>query len=296
MAGAAALLVPLLLLGLPPAGHPEEPTEKVLVFPSGSQPVQAVEDTFPGPVYQMKGIEVVAPRIPLKELIRKAREGERHKYDGLTTLAFTRTIRVTSRWEGKKARTRMTEIVQRVYFRAPDDWVEATLLDSTWVVMADGSPGKAEDDDEDKVSVTVDRRQLAEIPYYLERIDKFRFDIARRSATDSTILYEVDFRPLSDFDELPGGKLWLLTPGYQIVREEFSMENLPFPWVLKELDHLVREWQPVGDRWLEKRITGRARLGLNFLTVPHAIEFVARFDDYRINPELDPKIFDGKGR
>lgn len=253
-------------------------------------------DSTGGPLRLETGIEVRGDSISIRDVLARAREAELRKFEGLSTLAYTQRVRIVMTFGGKKPRTRVHDRVERVYFRAPDRWVRAAVLDSTWEVGADGTPRSLKED-EDDVSVSVGRDDLTRIPYYLERLERFRFgENPPFSITDSTIVYEISFSPASDFDEMPGGRIWLLTPGYRIVREEFEMSRLPFPWVLKSLDLLTREWAPVGDWWLEKRIAGRARMGLNFLGLPEETEFVVSFDDYRLNPELDPGLFEGGDR
>ena len=75
---------------------------------------------------------------------------------------------------------------------------------------------------------------------------------------------------------VPGGRVWILTGSYQIVREEYELENLPVPWLLKSVDLLTREWQEVGGRWLPRRVTARValhtRAGLGLVRLPEAAE------------------------
>lgn len=254
-----------------------------------------------GPLELEDEIVIEGRKVPILEVVRRAQEGERHKYDGLTTLAYTQKIRLTMKYGGRKARTRVQEIVQRVYYRAPDDWVTATIQDTTVVVSSSGEVRRDTDEDDEgqgsvRITVTNDGASIGDVPIYLERLDKFRFTALRRSVTDSTALHEIRFEPMSDFGTLPGGRIWLLAPTYQIVREEYELERLPYPWIFKKLDFLVREWQPVEGRWVQKRIAARARLGMNFLSVPEAVEFAMDFTDYRFNPVLDEAIFTGRKR
>lgn len=280
--------------GLSAAG--EAPADSLMVIPPGKGQF-AEDDSVP----KLKGMIIIDGKpVDIVEVVRKAQEGERSKYEGLRTLAYTQTMRLTMKFGGRKARTRYQETVQRVYYRAPDDWVTATLRDTTWVRTAAGELTKDKEDDEDeghvRVSVRNEGASIANVPIYLERLDKFRFTRLGQSATDSTVLHRVRFEPMSDFGSLPGGTIWLLAPGYQIVREEYELKNLPYPWIFKKLDFLVREWQPIEGRWVQKRIAARARLGMNFLSVPEAAEFVVDYADYRFNPVLEDAIFSGRDR
>jgi|GEM_PF-2747349 len=285
-------LLALLLIGSSRTAGAQ--ADEIRVQPPGAGRTEILGDST-HPRLEIRELTVGGRLVDLHEILRKAVAGERRKYAGLETMAFTRRIRIVVRYSGRKARTQIRETVRRNYFRAPDRWVGAAVLDTTWTVLADGSIRPPDEDEEDDgVVVDVNRRRIEDIPFYLERLDKFRFFQGPIHRTDSTAVFEIPFEPRSDFDELPGGRLWLLAPRYQIVREEFVLANVPFAWALDGLDLLTREWQPIEDRWLEKRITGRIDLtGLVQLAgAPASIEFVMTFDDYRLNPELDPSIFD----
>jgi hypothetical protein len=295
-AGALILSTAGLLAMAGPGTARADGDERILILRPGQGRIVRPDSTG-GPLRLETGIEVVGDSVSIREVLEKAREGERRKFAGLETLAYTRHVRVVLSFGGKKPRTRVQDLVERVYFRAPDQWVRAAVRDTTWELDAAGVARAIPDDDEEKIRLSAGREGLDRIPYYLERLERFRFgDRPRTSLTDSTIVYEIEFRPASDFDDVPGGRIWLLTPGYQIVREEFEMNRLPFPWVLRSLDLVTREWAPVEDRWLERRIAGRARLGMNVFGLPEEAEFVVNFDDYRLNPELDPRLFDGGDR
>jgi hypothetical protein len=251
---------------------------------------------------------VVGKRVPLEEIIRKAQEGERRKYDGIKTLAYDRIIKITMAYGDSLGKKRCIENVTRVYYRADTDWAEVPLRKSKYIIDESGArkPWK-EKEDKEEVDIEVSEgegeegaRQLSELPVYLEDTEKFRFRILNRSLRPDQVLYEIGFEPKSEFDVLPGGRLWLLTNGYQIVREEYHMKNLPFPWILKSVALVTRDWQQVQGRWLPRRITARAtlreHLGLGLVEVPRAIEFVVFYDDYRLDPELDPALFERRTR
>lgn len=288
-----------------PAGRAMAQEKKgVIVIPSGQGRVYAVEDSIPDPQSALTTpeIKVSSTRVPLREIIRKARDGERQKYAGLKTMAYSRTLRVVMTSRGDHPTSTCDEIVQRVYYRAPSDWAMVTLQDTTYELGSDGKPLEKKKDEKVRLKLSTGRRQglrdlAAELPFYLEKIDSFRFHIAHKSINQREVLYEVDFEPMSDFDRLPGGRLWLLTPNYQIVREEFRMKNIPFPWIIKNIDLLTREWEEVEGRWVEKRLTGRVDIGrLMFVDIPGRIEFVVSCDHYRFDPELDNRLFGGGGR
>ena len=139
---------------------------------------------------------------------------------------------------------------------------------------------------------------LTDLPPYLEDTGKFDFQIAHRSLRPDQVLYEIAFEPKSDFDILPGGRVWLLTNGYQIVREEYHLKNLPFPWVLESLGLLTREWQQAEGHWVQKRITARAalrsKLGLGLVKIPRLVEVAIVYDQYRFGLPLDAKLFGKK--
>jgi hypothetical protein len=261
-------------------------------------PILATEDSLR--VYTApETTRVQARRIPLAEIIRKAQEGERRKYEGIRTLAFNRTIKLTMVRNGREPQTRCIETVVRVWFQSPDQWRQTTLREARWIVEADGTR-RAWDDDEGTARIRIESgpegRSLADLPPYLEQVEKFSFRIVNRSVRPDQVLYEIDFEPRSDFDVLPGGRLWLLTNGYQIVREEYRLENLPVPWLLKSVGLLTREWQEIEGHWVQKRITARAELrsglGLGVIDVPNTAEIVVLFDQYKFDAPLDPALFE----
>lgn len=282
------------------AGADSAGSAPVLIFPPGTGApvrVRATEDTLPeSRVFEMPEVKVQEVRVPLIEIIRKAQEGERRKFAGLTTMAHTEIVKVTMKFGGKKPDTRCIEQSVRVYYRAPDTLVRIPVREKRYRIDATGveSPW---DEDEERVGVEVGNgRRLTELPFYLRRLDAFNFRILERKTNAEQVLYRIAFEPRSDFDNLPGGTMWLLTGGYQIIHEEFHVRNLPVPWILKSLGLLTREWQEVAGRWVEKRITARAELGMNFLGVPESIEVVQTYEDYRFDPEIDPRIFEEAGR
>jgi hypothetical protein len=252
-------------------------------------------------VYQARDTtKVVARRIPLAEIIRKAQEGERHKYDNISTMAFDRTLKVTMTYGGSNPKSRCIESTARVYYRNPDGWAEAPLRESKFEIDAKGErkPWKKEDLDIQVNDEEGGARSLSELPEYLQDTGKFDFQIAHRSLQPDQVLYEITFEPKSDFDVHPSGRVWLLTNGYQIVREEYHLKNLPVPWLLESLGLLTREWQQVEGHWVQKRITARAQLrtelGLGLVKIPRLVEVAIVYDQYRFGLPLDEKLFEKK--
>ena len=268
------------------------------------QPILAREDSLPVYVHP-DTTRVVARRIGLAEIIRKAPEGERHKYDGISSLAFNRTFKVTLVYGGRKPEKHCLENSARVYYQSPDRWTEAPLRDSRYILEPDGTRRPWSEEDEENVQFDVNDGDssalwLENLPPFLEETEKYDFRILHRSLQRDQVLYEIGFRPRSEFDLVPGGRVWILTGGYQIVREEYEMANLPVPWILKSVDLLTREWQEVDGRWLPRRVTARIELhtaiGLGLVRIPSAAEVVVLFDDYRLDPELDPALFESGAR
>lgn len=269
----------------------------------GGRPVLATEDslrqfTLPDTVL------VRSPRVPLLDIIRKAQEGEKHKFDGVNTMAYTRVVKVLIEYGSPKPRTEVEEEVTRVYYQAPDRWREVQLRKNEFVIEKDGTR-HPKDEDKGGVNVEVGEeeesgagdggRTLSRLPDYLERLDRYDFQILHRSLRPDQVVYEIGFQPKSDFEILPNGRMWILTRGYQIVREELHFQRLPMPGILKSVDLVTREWQEVDGRWVEKRITARAEMGLpKIFRAPQAFEIGVMFDDYVFNPTLDPALFGEK--
>ena len=273
---------------------------------NGSQPILATEDSlrqFSLP----ETILVRSPRVPLLDIIRKAQEGEKHKFDGVNSMAYTRVVKVLVEFTTAKPRTEVEENVTRVYYQAPGRWREVELRQNEFVIEADGSrhPKDEKAKGGGTINVEVDDgedenprdggRTLSQLPDYLERLDRYDFQILHRSLRPDQVVYEIGFQPKSDFEILPDGRMWILTRGYQIVREELHFKQLPMPGILKSVDLVTREWQEVDGRWVEKRITARAELGLpKLFRAPSAIEASVTFQDYLFNPVLDPALFGEK--
>jgi len=246
---------------------------------------------------------VRSTRIPLRDLIRKAQEGERHKYDGIQTMAYNRTVKVSIEFGGRKPHTECHEIVSRVYFRRPTQWAEVTLRKADYDIAPDGTrTPRSEDDPNGPVQIEVGEggssaRQLEEVPEYLQQMERFDFEIVQRHLRRDEVLYEIGFTPRSDFEILPSGRIWLLTSGYQIVREEFEFKKLPLPGILKSVSLVTREWQEVEGHWVEKRITGRANIGIvPMFGAPKSIEVVVLYDEYKFDLPLEDAVFEGAAR
>jgi hypothetical protein len=149
---------------------------------------------------------VVARRVPLEEIIRKAQEGERRKYEGLKTLTFDRIIKITLAYGDSLARKRCIESVWRVYYRAPDGWTEVRLREQKYEIAPDGTRKPWEEKDgDDGIQIEADEgedaaKRLTDLPPYLEDTEKFRFEILHRSLRPDQVLYEIGFEPRSDFD------------------------------------------------------------------------------------------------
>jgi len=249
-------------------------------------------------------IRVNATRVPLLEIIRKAQEGERRKYEGLRTLAYTQMVKVTIEFAD---RTECHEIAQRMYYRAPDAMREVTIRDDEYILRPDGTreaiDKSAKKDRGVRIDIGTDDTSesrddvepasaLTNLPDYLERLDRYDFKILSRSIRPDQVVYEIGFAPKSDFDLLPMGRMWILTGRYQVVREEFELQRVPLPGILKSIDLLTREWQEIDGRWVQKRITGRARVRLpGFFKAPKSLEVAVTFGQYAFNPELDPALF-----
>jgi hypothetical protein len=265
-------------------------------------PILALEDSLRQ--YTMpETTRVRATRIPLLELIRKAQDGERRKYEGIQTMAFNRSVKVTIEFGGRKPHLECHEDVSRVYYRRPLDWAEVALRKSDYDVAPDGTrTPRDQDDPHGPVQLEIgeedsNARRLEEVPAYLQQIERFEFRILQRHLRRDEVLYEIGFAPRSDFEMLPSGRIWLLTSGYQIVREEFEFKKLPLPGILKSVNLVTREWQEIEGHWVQKRITGRANIGIvPMLGAPKSIEVVVLFDDYKFDQPIVDAVFEGARR
>jgi hypothetical protein len=283
------LLVLLLLCAKSAAGEEAQPdTTAVEIW---RVPALATEDTFGVLVkYEMRTIEVQAKRLSLRDILERAREGERRRREAVEDLAYTERIRVTllGGRGGASDRRRFFEHAARVYWKRPGKHLRVEL-------------GEREYGDQDvkeklqarsEVQVEMfDVLDFAQGPFYLENLDEYRYELKDRRLFPDRVLYAVDFTPRSDFDPLPGGVFWIDTADFVIVHEDMEFERNPLPIFFESIDHIVRERKQIDGRWVVNRLQMVAEMRAAFIVGFDRVELEATFSDFAFNTQLPDSLF-----
>jgi hypothetical protein len=256
-------------------------------------PTLAAEDTFGVRVkYETRTIEVQAKRLTLRDILERAREGERKRREAVTDLAYTERVRVTLLGgRTSKDKRRFFETAARVYWKPPDRNLRIDLGERQY-----GDQDLKESvAPEGQVQVEVsDALDFAQGPFYLEHIDDFRYSISDRRLFPDRIIYAVEFEPRSDFDPLSiAGTFWIDTADFVVVHEEMKFERNPVPLMLKSIDHIVRERQRVDGRWVITRLQLVADMRSALVIGFGRAEIEARYSDFAFNTGLSDSVFEG---
>jgi hypothetical protein len=257
-------------------------------------PTLAAEDTFGVRVkYETREIEVQAKRITLRDILERAREGERKRREAVTDLAYTEKVRVSLLGDRKsKERRRFYESAARVYWKPPDRNLRVDLgerrygeQDSSETIAPKG-----------QVEVQIDDAlDFAQGPFYLEQIDDYKYRITDRRLFKDRVIYAVAFEPRSDFDPLAiAGTFWIDTADFVVVHEEMKFERNPAPLFLKSIDHIVRERQRIDGRWVITRLQLVADMRSALLIGFSRAEIEAMYSDFAFNAGVPDSLFEGR--
>ena len=241
-------------------------------------------------------IEVRREKLSLREIIERSIEGERSKLAGRRSMVFTGSARIVLTWDDRRE---VVDVVSRTYAEAGG--FERTIQlgervtayekeDGGWVV----DPDAGSDEDDGGVRVEEgDFDEFEELPLWLEATHEFDYELRGRTVQSDRVIFEVGFRPKSEFDPLPSGTLWIDTERYRVIHEEFHFERNPFPLMVRDLRRLSRQWTelPTGE-WVYTKVRAEMELRSDpFGYVPESVVFVLERRDFAFDTAYDPHVF-----
>ena len=236
-------------------------------------------------------IDIEDQRPTLEDILRWCIENEKSRLDGITDASFRRRLRVLQLFEPEKedGKYELTEVVEQVYARPPNQVVTVELGSRTW------KSEDAESEIEVEAEVNSSNSQMADLPFFFRELSDFEFSITERRFLGDRILYRIDFVPRSEFASLPSGWFLVDTGDYQVLRAEFSLtKNVPFPLLLKSVDQIVIQRQKVDGVWWAQSANVQVSLRkLPLLSVPRQVQMEMQIEDLRINPGLPDSIWAG---
>jgi hypothetical protein len=232
--------------------------------------------------------------ITLREIISRAIEGEKSKLEGRTSLSYTMTVRSIVLWENKR------KIVNDVLVLAYNEssgfsrFVEVNNVtrqfdrkESSWV--------ENPDEVEESAAVRVEsdgHSDFTELPFFLEEIEEFHFELRSRTVEVDHVIFEIGFKPKSDFKPLPSGTIFIDTTDYRIIHEEFHFEKNPFPLLLKGIRHVSRHWDrlPTGE-WVFTRVLAEIEMRGFMPYVPDRIQLSLERRDFAFDKPYSAHLF-----
>lgn len=266
-----------------------------------AQPVPAVPDTAAEPDslprYVLPDPSLsTGDLMSLREIVRRATEGERTKFAGHRDMTYNATLRTILTWKKKR------EIQDRVLLVYEDDRgfrkhitlaVKETrekLKDGNWVVD-DTKPGEVE--------VTVeagdsdDDMSLSRVPFFLRRPEDFDFKLLERHLEGDHVIFKIAFTPRSTFKPLPSGTVYIDTNAFRVIHEEFRFDENPLPLVVKDVRRFSRQWTELpGGQWVTSRIMADLTLHGGWTgVIPERVEAAVIMNDYRFDQGYDAKRF-----
>lgn len=270
----------------PAASRAAAPGDTLMeIRPPGGIPNYASRDTF----------LVVGKRVTLREIIRRAVQGERGKLGGHDNMTYTMTGRSIVTWEKKR---KVHDTVMRAYADARGNHRLIVLEEKTtnfkrendeWVLDEDN-----DDDSPAPVRISTEGvEDFTRIPFFLEDEHEFEFALLDRSLEEDRVIFKIAFRPKSDFKPLPSGVVYVDTKHYRIVHEEFHFDKNPFPLFLKGVDRISRHWEVLpGGACVFTKMLMEAKLRADpFGYIPHTVTAAVVRDDFRFDQGYDERLF-----
>ena len=231
----------------------------------------------PKPVYgQTDTTHVERGAITLREIISRAIDGEKSKLEGRSSLSYTMTLRTIALWGEKKKE--VNDIVMMAYIESNGFNRFVEINDQTrHFNYEEGAWVEDVEKREEPSSVRVESdgySDFTELPFFLEELDEFHFELLSRNLEVDHVIFEIGFKPKSDFKPLPSGTIFIDTADYRIIHEEFHFEKNPFPMLLKGIRHLSRHWDrlPTGE-WVFTRVLAEVEMRGMFGLIPDRVQF-----------------------
>jgi hypothetical protein len=288
---AFALFAPL---ATPPA-HAQTLKRSPLIGVPGL-PALAEEDTIPVPSVLLSTVFVNAPRVTLDEILRRVAEGEARRDSLMKDQSYTLTALVTYLDADGKAPTgaqHRYEYASKVYKKKPDKLREIPLIQRT---------NKKDKNDDWQVSAGPSMREnVVSFAFEPRARAQYQFTIEDRRYLAGHVVYVIGYRPRSNVDPLPTGRVWVDTNDFVIVREEFwYRDRSPEPLFLKRIDSCVVERSLVdGKWWVVTRALARVQLSSAIQVmsklardpVTPTVDFVLTRTDWKVNQGIDDAVF-----
>jgi hypothetical protein len=257
----------------------------------------AVEDTLPPQYRSRQETLVTAPRVTLDEIIARAIDAEKNKYGNIDEISFTATTRVVEHYGSPgddDYRRKVNESVDHVV-HTQETMQAVSLGERTFALDGAGNPEPSEVETNVEVAVESAREGLTYLPHFFEDRSRYRFEIVQRELLDDRVLYDIRFDPRSDFDALPSGHFWIDTTDFQIFHTEMQfLKNVPFPLLLKGVDHVAIENRREYGYWVLHRVSARVQLrNVPLVKIPDLVELAISFDDFAINDATDASGAEG---
>jgi len=259
-------------------------------------PALAKEDTIPVPSALMATVFVHAPRVTLDEILRRVAEGEARRDSLMRDQSYTLTALVTYLdADGKAPRDakHRFEYASKVYKKQPDKLREVPLIQRT--------SKKGKDDDFEISAGPSMREDIVSFAFEARARAQYAFTIEDRRYVGGHVVYVIGYRPRSNVDPLPTGRVWVDTNDFVIVREEFwYRDRSPEPLFLKRIDSCVIERSLVdGQWWVVTRALARVQLSsavqvmskLARDPVTPTVDFTLTRTDWRVNQGIDDAVF-----
>jgi len=232
--------------------------------------------------------------ITLREIISRAIEGEKSKLEGRRSLTYTMTLRTIALWTDKKKE--VYDAVLRAYNESNgfnrfvtvnENTAYYKYVDKAWVVNTD------EDRDESTVRVVSDgHSDFTDIPFFLEEIEDYDFELLGRTLEVDHVIFEIGFKPKSDFKPLPSGTIYIDTTDYRIIHEDFRFEQNPFPMVLKDVNRFSRHWDRLQTgEWVFTRVLAEFQMHGWFGLVPDRVMVSLERSEFAFDEPYSERIF-----
>ena len=268
----------------------------LLFFVAGTAWGQEAEpDTIPRYVIE-DPILSSASEMTLREIIKRAVEGERTKLAGHQNMTYNATVRSILTWKKKK------EIRDRVFLVYEDDQavekhvqlVETVKKykrkDEEWVLNKD-------DDEKGNVEVGVETgtrgEDLAHIPFFLRNQEDYDFTLDERKLEGDHVIFKINFKPRSKFKPLPSGTVYIDTDNFRVIHEEFRFDENPVPMIVKNIKRFSRQWTELpGGQWVVSKVMGELSLQGSWTgVIPERVEIGVVLNDYRFDQGYDERKF-----
>ena len=248
------------------------------------------------PRYDVLDTTMVETRaMTLSEIIERCTRGERTKLAGHKNMTYSARTRTIVEWPHKKRE--VTEDLWLMY--EEDTGYRRSVLLNRRERAHKFSDGEWEVSDEDKesdirVSFSDNESTFTDVPFYLESVDDFSFDLVDTTLLEDRVIYEIAFTPKSDFKPLPSGTVFVDTKNFHIVHEIFMYEegHNPMPLVISDIRRISRQWTMLpGGEWVADRLAIDLGLRKMFGIMPQKVRMGIELDDYSFDQGYDPRKF-----